>query len=255
MRRRSTACPASVSTRIRPPRPSSRRRGKSPAAVRRSPSIRRRTTRSAPSTRLEAGRGRAVHGRLGGHGARYLISGLPRRPRPNSSTSLALVAERTAAERHAGEEAAHRPVPAVVGSMDEGWTRWLLEQYGFEFVILHPEDFHSPLRDKVDVIILADDARLPVAGGGRGGRRRRRRVRAGRRRAAPRRRRSRPEGAAGGRGGARAVRPEYAYTLTADDLKASRRSSAAAARSSASTAPTASPSSSSSCRSRTSRTA
>ena len=27
------------------------------------------------------------------------------------------------------------------GSMDEGWTRWVLEQYGFAFVTLHPEDF------------------------------------------------------------------------------------------------------------------
>ena len=30
--------------------------------------------------------------------------------------------------------------------MDEGWTRWLLEQYGFEFVIVHPEDFQDAAR-------------------------------------------------------------------------------------------------------------
>ena len=29
--------------------------------------------------------------------------------------------------------------------MDEGWTRWVLEQYGFAYVTLHPEDFKSPL--------------------------------------------------------------------------------------------------------------
>jgi hypothetical protein len=87
--------------------------------------------------------------------------------------------------------------------MDEGWTRWLLEQYGFEFVSLHPEDFHSPLRDKVDVIVLADDARIPVEGASQGGR---------------------PPGGppSGGRAGGppRVVRPEYAYTLTPDDLQA-----------------------------------
>lgn len=79
--------------------------------------------------------------------------------------------------------------------MDEGWTRWILEQYGFDFVSLHPEDFHAPLRNKIDVLILADDARLPVAGGG---------------------------GAQGARGGGapRVVRPEYAYTLTPEDLQA-----------------------------------
>jgi hypothetical protein len=101
------------------------------------------------------------------------------------------------------------------GSMDEGWTRWLLEQYDFDFVVLHPEDFRTPLSGRVDVVILADDARIPTegaAGGARGeggGR--------GAMGAAP------PGGApaGGGRGGgARTVRPEYAYALTATDLQA-----------------------------------
>jgi len=69
----------------------------------------------------------------------------------------------------------------------------LLEQYGFEPVILRPADFKSPLANKVDVVILADDARVPVEGAtGRGGR----------------------------GGPSRAVRPEYADTLSADDLRA-----------------------------------
>ena len=77
--------------------------------------------------------------------------------------------------------------------MDEGWTRWVLEQYGFEYVTLRPEDFASPLANKVDVVVLADDARMPIEGeGGRGGR----------------------------GGGGRAVRPEYADTVSADDLRA-----------------------------------
>lgn len=77
--------------------------------------------------------------------------------------------------------------------MDEGWTRWVLEQYGFEYVALRPADFKSPLTGKVDVVILADDARLPVEGASSG--------RAGR----------------GGRGGAE-VRPEYADRLSAADV-------------------------------------
>lgn len=77
--------------------------------------------------------------------------------------------------------------------MDEGWTRWLFEQYGFEYVSLHPADFKAPLSDKVDVVVLAEDARLPLEGGG------------GR----------------GGRGGPpRPVRPEHADTLTAADVQA-----------------------------------
>jgi hypothetical protein len=77
------------------------------------------------------------------------------------------------------------------GSMDEGWTRWTLEQYGFSYTTIHPEDFHGPLKDKIDVLIVADDARFPVAGAAAG---------------------------RGGRGGT--PRPEHAYQLTADDLAA-----------------------------------
>jgi hypothetical protein len=41
--------------------------------------------------------------------------------------------------------------------MDEGWTRWLLEQYDFEFTSLRNADFlGGPLGDRYEVIILAD---------------------------------------------------------------------------------------------------
>ena len=54
------------------------------------------------------------------------------------------------------------------GSMDEGWTRWVLEQYGFDVVdAASRPTFKSPLADKVDVVILADDARLPIEAGRR----------------------------------------------------------------------------------------
>jgi hypothetical protein len=141
-----------------------------------------------------------------GIGARYIITGLPETAQSELVNSLALVAERTAL----GGLPLRKPRIGLFqpwsGSMDEGWTRWLLEQYGFEFVGLHPEDFRSPLRDKVDVVILVDDARIPVEGGaGRAG---------GEGRGA-----AGAAQAGGGRGGgARVVRPEYAYTLTQDDL-------------------------------------
>ena len=42
-------------------------------------------------------------------------------------------------------------------SMDEGWTRWLLEAYGFEFASLYNSDvLAGGLRDRYDVIVLAD---------------------------------------------------------------------------------------------------
>ncbi|MCH8226458.1 MAG: hypothetical protein IIC97_11380, partial [Chloroflexi bacterium] len=43
-------------------------------------------------------------------------------------------------------------------SMDEGWTRWLFEQYAFSFSSLRSSDVHAgDLRSRYDVIILASD--------------------------------------------------------------------------------------------------
>ena len=158
----------------------------------------------------------------GSDGARFLITGLSESAQAELVKTLALVAEGTAISG----TPLRRPRVGLFqpwsGSMDEGWTRWVLQQYGFPLVILHPEDFHSPLADRVDVVILADDARIPVASGtgragGAGGA-----GRAGGAGAPP----GMPAqaagaGQAGGRGGApRVVRPEYAYALTAEDLQA-----------------------------------
>ena len=130
-------------------------------------------------------------------GARYGIAGLTAAAQNDLATSLALTAERTSSASTA------RPIrkPRIgifepwTSSMDEGWTRWVLEQYGFTFAVVHPEDFRSALRDTIDVLVIADDARVPVAGAPTG---------------------TPPSGHAEI---ARPVRPEYAYQLTADDLQ------------------------------------
>jgi hypothetical protein len=42
-------------------------------------------------------------------------------------------------------------------SMDEGWTRWLLERYGYEFTSLYnPDVLAGDLKDRYDVIVIAD---------------------------------------------------------------------------------------------------
>jgi hypothetical protein len=71
--------------------------------------------------------------------------------------------------------------------MSAGWTRWILEQYGFDYVTLRPEDFHAPLTGRFDVVVMPDGTRLGSATGGRRG---------------------------------RAVRPEYADTVSPEDLAA-----------------------------------
>jgi Zinc carboxypeptidase len=45
------------------------------------------------------------------------------------------------------------------GNMDEGWTRWVLEQYGFNSTRLHNADVKAgKLRDKYDAIIIPDQS-------------------------------------------------------------------------------------------------
>ena len=137
-----------------------------------------------------------------GSPVRYAIMGLSDGAQNDLVESLALRAERTLS---APGRAVRRPRLGLyqpwTGSMDEGWTRWLLEQYGFSYVLVHPDDFKSPLADKIDVLIIADDARVPIAGAVAGGR---------------------GSGQAGG-GAGRAVRPEYAYQLTPNDVQGFER--------------------------------
>src|SRR5262245_16066735 len=59
--------------------------------------------------------------------------------------------------------------PWTGGNMDEGWTRWVLEQYDFNLTTLHNADFTGGrLRDKYDVIILPDQAPRAIIEGATG---------------------------------------------------------------------------------------
>jgi hypothetical protein len=119
----------------------------------------------------------------------YVIHGLSDVAQSDLVNTLALVAERTTASGAARKRPRIGLVRPWGSSMDEGWTRWLLEQYEFEFVTLRPADFRSPLAAKVDVVIMTEDGRLPL------------------------------DNSSGGRGGGRAVRPEYADVLSPADLE------------------------------------
>lgn len=69
---------------------------------------------------------------------------------------------RAAREMPAGAEGrARRRLPRIglyqpwTGSIDEGWTRWLFEQYGISYTTLHDSDFRKGgLRARFDVIVL-----------------------------------------------------------------------------------------------------
>jgi hypothetical protein len=59
--------------------------------------------------------------------------------------------------------------PWTGGNMDEGWTRWVLEQYDFNLTTLHNADIRGgKLHDKYDVIILPDQAPRGIIDGASG---------------------------------------------------------------------------------------
>jgi hypothetical protein len=56
-------------------------------------------------------------------------------------------------------------------SMDEGWTRWVLERFEFPYSSISADDIaKGGLRARFDAIIVTDEPRGVLAGGGRGGR-------------------------------------------------------------------------------------
>src|SRR5262249_31280720 len=126
---------------------------------------------------------------------RYIVSNLSEQQQQDLVKTLTLSAQRTSPSGTPLRRPRIGLFQPWTTSMDAGWTRWLLEQYGFEIVTVHPADLKSTIAARVDVLIIADDARVPVEG-----------VEEGR----------------GGRGGGqpRAVRPEYADRLSANDLRA-----------------------------------
>ena len=97
---------------------------------------------------------------------RYLITGLSDQMSSELIRSLHLKAERTKTSGTVISQpriGLYRPWPP---SMDEGWTRWLLEQFKFEFLNMRNADFRSrPLADRFDVILFADyDTEMIVQG-------------------------------------------------------------------------------------------
>lgn len=50
------------------------------------------------------------------------------------------------------------------GNMDEGWTRWLLEQFEFDCKSVVDKDVKEGLKDKYDVLILPSDATAMITG-------------------------------------------------------------------------------------------
>ena len=50
------------------------------------------------------------------------------------------------------------------GNAEEGWTRWLLEQYGYSYTTVHDKDVKEGLKEKYDILILPSDATPVITG-------------------------------------------------------------------------------------------
>jgi hypothetical protein len=93
------------------------------------------------------------------NGIRYVIEGLSEPDQQELVASLALVAERTTAT---GTSLQNPRIGlfSVPTSMDAGWTRWVLERYGFRFQLVAGSDIEAgALRDTIDVLIVSDEPR------------------------------------------------------------------------------------------------
>jgi hypothetical protein len=109
-----------------------------------------------------------ANGSVSRAGDRYVISGINDAAITQLAKSLGIQGEFVAA---AGA-AIRKPRIALFeppNSMDAGWTKWVLERYGFEFISLNTPDITGNLRDRIDVLVIGDEVRgiLPPGAFGR----------------------------------------------------------------------------------------
>jgi hypothetical protein len=50
------------------------------------------------------------------------------------------------------------------GNIDEGWTRWIMEQYGFSYTTVKDKEIKEGIKDKYDILILPSDPPAMITG-------------------------------------------------------------------------------------------
>jgi Zinc carboxypeptidase len=103
-----------------------------------------------------------------GQGGRYVVSGVPMSRLEGWARDLSLRAERVSS-RAAGVPTARLRIALFkpwTASMDEGWTEWLLDRYGFTYTVIAPVDLQSgDLASRFDVILMASDSPRSIMSG------------------------------------------------------------------------------------------
>jgi len=107
-----------------------------------------------------------VHFTATDRGGRYVITGLSEKDQDELVRTFALSAERISS----AAEPVKKPRIGVLNaptSMDEGWTRWVLDMYGFAYQRITPDEIQAGnLRGRIDVLLVANESQVT---GGRGG--------------------------------------------------------------------------------------
>jgi hypothetical protein len=106
-----------------------------------------------------------------GRAARYVVSGVTPANAAAWAAELYVRGERTSSAPSSIQAptriALYKSQPGV---MDEGWTEWLFDTYGFKYTLITPADLQAGrLGDRFDTIIIGSQAIGPTGRGGRGG--------------------------------------------------------------------------------------
>lgn len=105
----------------------------------------------------------------GDAGVRVSVGGVGRAQIEKAAAGLGLDVTSDAGSGHGTPVRAPRIgmyQPWTGGNMDEGWTRWVLEQYGFASTPLHNAEIRAgSLRETFDAIILADQSPQSIVNG------------------------------------------------------------------------------------------
>ncbi len=115
--------------------------------------------------------GGSVHFSAGaeGQGSRYLVTGVAPSKLASWASELSVAAEATNSRK--GSVTARSRIAlykASPGIIDQGWTQWLLDSYGFEYTIVTPEDIRDgKLASRFDVLVVASQRVDGTTGRGR----------------------------------------------------------------------------------------
>jgi len=105
-----------------------------------------------------------------GRGTRYALTGPNPQRLDSAAKELWVNGERTNLPRNATGVAVPTRIAlykATPGNMDQGWTEWMFDTYGFKYTLIGPSDLRDAgLGARFDVIIMASQG---LTSGGRGG--------------------------------------------------------------------------------------